>query len=225
MLLIRIFIRGYQLFVSPMLQLLTGPGGGCRFQPSCSRYFLAASEARADAVVRITSDCPVIDPEIVSAVIAQLLEANPSLSVGDIRNVLFSTAKRIETIISQRQGFGIIRPRKAILKVLRKENIMKQRTSPFINKDKNTIGFFIENSCAEEISLAGSFNHWANDVLLMEPAKNGIWQIEIPMLPEGKYQYKFLLDHKHWMEDVDNPYREPDGFNGFNSILIVEHQN
>jgi hypothetical protein len=45
------------------------------------------------------------------------------------------------------------------------------------------------------------------------------------MLPEGKYQYKFLLDHKHWMEDVDNPYREPDGFNGFNSILIVEHQN
>jgi len=44
MLLIRLLIRGYQLLVSPMLQLLTGPGGGCRFQPSCSRYFLAACE-------------------------------------------------------------------------------------------------------------------------------------------------------------------------------------
>ena len=162
---------------------------------------------------------------IVSAVIAQMLEVNPLLSVRNLRNVLFSTAKRIETIISQRQGFGIIRPRKALLKVLQKENVMKLHTSPFISKEKNTIEFLIENSCAEEISLAGSFNHWANDVLLLEPAKNGIWRIEIPMLPEGKYQYKFLLDHKHWMEDVDNPYREPDGFNGFNSILIVEHQN
>jgi putative membrane protein insertion efficiency factor len=44
MILIRLFIRGYQLFISPMLQLLTGPGGGCRYQPTCSRYFLKACE-------------------------------------------------------------------------------------------------------------------------------------------------------------------------------------
>lgn len=162
---------------------------------------------------------------IVCSVIAQLLEANPLLSVRDIRNILFNTAKRIESIASERQGFGIIQPRKAILKALQKEYIMKQHSSPFINAQKNTIEFFIENTCAEEISLAGSFNHWANDVLLMEPTKNGFWKIEIPMLPGGRYSYKFLIDHKHWMEDVDNPFREPDGFNGFNSILVIEHQN
>jgi uncharacterized protein len=44
MILIRVIVRGYQLFISPMLQLLTGPGGGCRFQPTCSRYFLKACE-------------------------------------------------------------------------------------------------------------------------------------------------------------------------------------
>jgi putative membrane protein insertion efficiency factor len=44
MFLIRLLFRGYQLLVSPLLQLLTGPGGGCRFEPSCSRYFLAACE-------------------------------------------------------------------------------------------------------------------------------------------------------------------------------------
>lgn len=162
---------------------------------------------------------------IVSSVIAQLLEANPDLDVRDIRHILFNTAKRIESILPERQGFGIIQPRKAILKVLQKQNIMKLHTSPFINEQKNTIEFFIENSCAEEISIAGSFNHWANNILLMEPAKNGFWKIEIPMLPEGRYQYKFLIDHRHWMEDIDNPYREPDGFSGFNSILIVQHQN
>jgi serine protease AprX len=162
---------------------------------------------------------------IVSSVIAQLLEANPLLTVQDVRHILFNTAKRIESISAERQGFGIIQPRKAILKVLQKEIIMKLNPSPFINHQKNTIEFFIENTCAEEISLAGSFNHWANDVLLMEPSKNGFWKIEIPMLTGGKYLYKFLIDHKHWMEDVDNPYREPDGFSGFNSILFIEHQN
>ena len=44
MFLIRIFIRGYQLLLSPLLELLTGPGGGCRFEPTCSHYFLEACE-------------------------------------------------------------------------------------------------------------------------------------------------------------------------------------
>jgi putative membrane protein insertion efficiency factor len=44
MILIRIFIRGYQLLLSPLLRALTGPGGGCRYEPSCSRYFLEACE-------------------------------------------------------------------------------------------------------------------------------------------------------------------------------------
>ncbi len=33
------------------------------------RYFLAAEKSEADAVVRITSDCPLIDPEVVDEVI------------------------------------------------------------------------------------------------------------------------------------------------------------
>jgi putative membrane protein insertion efficiency factor len=42
--LIRIFIRLYQLMLSPLLTLLGGPGFGCRFQPTCSEYFLQAVE-------------------------------------------------------------------------------------------------------------------------------------------------------------------------------------
>lgn len=99
---------------------------------------------------------------------------------------------------------------------------MKPHTSPYINKRKKSIEFHIHNDCAEHISVAGSFNHWAQDVLLLEHARNGIWKIEIPILPNGKYQYKFLIDGKQWTEDVDNPYREPDGCNGFNSLLIVK---
>jgi putative membrane protein insertion efficiency factor len=41
---IRILIRSYQLTLSPLLQAVGGPGSGCRFEPSCSHYFLLAVE-------------------------------------------------------------------------------------------------------------------------------------------------------------------------------------
>jgi putative membrane protein insertion efficiency factor len=44
LLLVRFLIRGYQVLVSPVLSFLGGPGSGCRFQPTCSAYFLEALE-------------------------------------------------------------------------------------------------------------------------------------------------------------------------------------
>lgn len=41
---IRIAIRGYQRFISPLLHAVGGPGSGCRFAPTCSEYFLQAVE-------------------------------------------------------------------------------------------------------------------------------------------------------------------------------------
>jgi len=158
---------------------------------------------------------------IVCSVIAQLLEINPDLTPAMIRGLLFSTAKRIESLSVERQGFGVVHPREAILKTLKRETFMKPAGSPFINQHKKTIEFYVQNDHASQISLAGSFNHWAKDVLLLEPGRDGVWKIEIPMLPAGRYQYKFLVDDRTWMEDYDNPLHEPDGFRGFNSILII----
>ena len=39
---IRLLIRGYQRFLSPALHFIGGPGSGCRYQPTCSEYFLQA---------------------------------------------------------------------------------------------------------------------------------------------------------------------------------------
>lgn len=188
-----------------------------------------------EAIVRRIQSCKFISPHymhvdgtsfaapIVCSLIAQMLEARPELTVDAIREVLFSTAKRIDGWPAERQGFGAIRPRKALLKVLKREQIMKANASPFVNQQKKSIEFYIQTDCASQISLAGSFNAWANDVLLLEPGRNGFWKIEIPMLPAGRYKYKFFIDDKMWVEDVDNPYREPDGFSGFNSLLIIEN--
>ncbi|MBA2431388.1 MAG: membrane protein insertion efficiency factor YidD [Chthoniobacterales bacterium] len=44
-LMVRFLIRAYQLTISPILSFLAGPGNGCRFQPTCSHYFLEAVES------------------------------------------------------------------------------------------------------------------------------------------------------------------------------------
>lgn len=105
---------------------------------------------------------------------------------------------------------------------------MKQ-TSPNVDIEKRTISFSLQSDYenqtsvdgVHQVSLAGSFNNWSQDVLIMQQDADGVWKIEIPMLPKGKYQYKFFLDDKMWVEDFANPDRVPDGFAGFSSILSI----
>jgi serine protease AprX len=160
---------------------------------------------------------------IVTSIIAQLLEINPALTPAIVRTILFGTAKRLQNAAAERQGFGMVQPRKAVLKVLSRQSPGQPPISPMIDRRQKTIAFYIQHDYASQISLAGSFNLWAHDALLLEPGRNGVWKIEIPMLPAGKYEYKFFVDEKVWVEDINNPYRQPDGFSGFNSIIIIEN--
>ncbi len=38
-------VRGYRIFLSPILHALAGPLGGCRFRPTCSQYYIDAVQA------------------------------------------------------------------------------------------------------------------------------------------------------------------------------------
>ncbi|HEY0426779.1 MAG TPA: S8 family serine peptidase [Pyrinomonadaceae bacterium] len=51
---------------------------------------------------------------IVSSVIAQMLEANPKLSPQQIKRILISTAERLPHYEVDRQGWGVIDPRRAV---------------------------------------------------------------------------------------------------------------
>ncbi|MDQ6656076.1 MAG: membrane protein insertion efficiency factor YidD [Verrucomicrobiota bacterium] len=44
LLIVRVLIHFYQWTISPVLSWIAGPGNGCRFEPTCSRYFLEAVE-------------------------------------------------------------------------------------------------------------------------------------------------------------------------------------
>ena len=49
MIFLRVLIRAWQLLLSPLVRFLGGPGAGCRFEPSCSHYFLEACDCHGVA--------------------------------------------------------------------------------------------------------------------------------------------------------------------------------
>ncbi len=51
---------------------------------------------------------------IVSSVAAQMLEANPHLSPSEVKKLLISTAERLPHYEVDRQGWGVIDPRRAV---------------------------------------------------------------------------------------------------------------
>lgn len=59
-----------------------------------SRYFKAATEHHADVIVRITSDCPLLDPELLSKMIRVFLEKQKSESLDYLSNTLKRTFPR-----------------------------------------------------------------------------------------------------------------------------------
>ncbi|MDE0569583.1 MAG: membrane protein insertion efficiency factor YidD [Verrucomicrobiales bacterium] len=42
---IKLLIRFYQILISPLIHLIGGPNSGCRFDPTCSEYFLQAVQS------------------------------------------------------------------------------------------------------------------------------------------------------------------------------------
>lgn len=51
---------------------------------------------------------------IVSSIIAQMLEANPSLTPSEIKRILISTSERLPHYEVDRQGWGVVDPRRAV---------------------------------------------------------------------------------------------------------------
>jgi spore coat polysaccharide biosynthesis protein SpsF len=54
-------------------------------QDVLSRYALAARETKADAVVRITSDCPMIEPEVVDRAVRALRSGHNDMSSNSVK--------------------------------------------------------------------------------------------------------------------------------------------
>ena len=161
---------------------------------------------------------------IVCSIISQMLEANPALTPSSIREILITTASRMNNVNVKRQGYGIVNAKAAVKKAIKEKHKFddEKKISPVINQIENTIRFIYHDHSAKSVKLAGDMNGWLGNGFIFTKENYGYWKCTIPLLPKGIYRYKFIVDGNKWVADFLNPFKEDDGYNGLNSKLIIE---
>jgi hypothetical protein len=159
---------------------------------------------------------------MVSGTIAQLLELKPELEPKDIRRILLQTSRRLPNASRERQGRGVLRAAEAF-KVLTQPDhpVLLNHLGPD-RVDDVILRFRVYDDQAKNIEIAGDFTNW--DLQPMISEGNGLWTytLVLPLTDGEKRAYKFLYDGTRWEEDRHNPYCEPDGMGGLNSLIDRE---
>jgi hypothetical protein len=83
------------------------------------------------------------------------------------------------------------------------------------------VHFQIHAPRAQRVELVGDFNHWTPGAIRLHgPDASGHWTADIE-LPEGRYEYQFLVNGKTWVTDPNAPTHRPDGFGRENAVMDV----
>jgi hypothetical protein len=71
---------------------------------------------------------------------------------------------------------------------------------------------------ARQVAVAGDFNGWEPQAARMRRGPGGVWSVEIPLAPGGRYQYMLVVDGQ-WVTDPGASATLDDGFGGKNALL------
>jgi serine protease AprX len=158
----------------------------------------------------------------VSAVVAQMLEANPRLSPAQVKDILANTAQPLKYVPAAEQGYGAVEGARAVAQALRAPGgaLAGLPVSPHITPE--AITFICHAPDARQVALVASFNGWQPEAGTMWAVQPGVWQCMLPRPPRGVHAYKFLLDRTRWQHDFENPAQVEDGSGGFHSLLTIE---
>jgi 1,4-alpha-glucan branching enzyme len=72
---------------------------------------------------------------------------------------------------------------------------------------------------AQQVLLTGSFNQWSESSDPMKRDKTGTWK-KIKMLPQGKHQYKFIVDGA-WTLDPNCCDTVPNQYGTENNVIRI----
>lgn len=84
-----------------------------------------------------------------------------------------------------------------------------------------TVHFELHAPGAHKVELVGTFNQWRPGTIGLEgPDASGHWVATVE-LPEGRYEYLFLVDGRQWVVDPGARVVRPDGFGKVNAVIEV----
>ena len=87
-------------------------------------------------------------------------------------------------------------------------------------KGRKRVEFYTTTKPGSVVSVAGSFNGWKENITILEDKTNTGEYTKITYLPQGRYEYKFVVDGV-WCIDPSNNLWEPNEHGTLNSVLVV----
>jgi serine protease AprX len=157
---------------------------------------------------------------IVASVVAQMIQANPALTPGAIKNILISTADRIVTEPVIRQGYGVVNARRAVEFAKTELHALNVVGCKPPRVENGRLMFVYHDDSAHSVSVAGDFNRWSQTLLKRD--ESGLWFTEIVVPRAGRFEYKFIINGQRWIEDPSNGMKAPNDYGGLNSVLVIE---
>ena len=159
---------------------------------------------------------------IVASVVAQMVQANPTLTPGAIKNILVSTADRILTEPVLRQGYGVVNARRAVEFAMTEQHALNVVGCKPPRIENGRLMFVFHDDSAESVSVAGDFNGWNHAATPLKRNDSGLWSIEVVVPRAGRFEYKFIVNGQRWIEDPSNGMKAPNHYGGLNSVLVIE---
>jgi serine protease AprX len=159
---------------------------------------------------------------IVASLVAQMIQANPDLTPGAIKNILVSTADRIVTEPVIRQGYGVVNARRAVELAKTEHHTLNIVGCKPPRIENGRLMFVFHDDSAHSVSVAGDFNDWSHYATPLKRNESGLWFTEIVVPRAGRFEYKFIINGQRWMEDPSNGMKAPDSYGGLNSVIVIE---
>jgi serine protease AprX len=157
---------------------------------------------------------------IVTSIVAQMIQANPTLTPGAIKNILLSTADRIVTEPVIRQGYGVVNARRAVELATTETHTLNVVGCKPPRVENGRLVFVFHDDSANSVSVAGDFNGWRQTPLKRNGS--GLWSTEIRAPRIARLEYKFVVNGQRWVEDPSNGMKAPNNYGGLNSVVIIE---
>jgi len=159
---------------------------------------------------------------IVASVVAQMIQANPTLTPGAIKDILVSTADRIVTKPVIRQGYGVVNAKRAVELARAEHHALNVVGCKPPRIENGRLMFVFHDDNAHSVSVAGDFNGWSHLATPLKRNESGLWLTEIVVPRAGRFEYKFIINGRRWVEDPSNGMKTPNDYGGLNSVLVLE---
>ncbi|MCG6910112.1 MAG: isoamylase early set domain-containing protein [Deltaproteobacteria bacterium] len=95
----------------------------------------------------------------------------------------------------------------------------------FKSKPTCKVTFTIDNGAensAKEAHVVGEFNEWSISANPMKPLKTGGFSTALELQKGREYQFRYLLDQKHWENEPKADRSVPTPFgDSHNSVIVV----